>query len=400
MTILNPDLTGFGQKWNRGTNRSANDLFSGCSLYMDDFTVVTFMRRGTGAAQLVYNRSDDGGKTLVPTQYQAGGLTVNDLLAVRVGTLASGAPYYVILENTSSIVRSEDFSLLLHPFDSTWTRTVLGGPTQPVSPAQGLGVRGLNVVVAGSAGGGGNLAFWWSIDGGVTLTQFVPGTGTVTQLSGTQNIVSPEEGVWCYLNNQSGNVWRSTNFGATWAVVANIPQGSASGLLSQSAAIIYLEAEDRMIAVRRGQIAVSLNRGLTWVNKQNLTNPAFSPTDIRQADICGFLDFNNLRGTHFLGAFSIYVAQIVAGTTVKSAWRSVDLGENWTLVDVVGGLADTVQPLMTGAAARNGRGVVNIYNNGDFNQRFWYNESAGPGIGELEVAGLGECSSFGVCPCV
>jgi len=200
-------------------------------------------------------------------------------------------------------------------------------------------------------------------------------TASASRPLGSQTVCTPAAAVWCLINANSGKIFRTTDNGATWsAALHTIAAGNAT--LAALACIFALSAT-RLIAVYKGQVAISDDAGLTWTDKQNLT--LLAPVDVKQAGIGHIASYGVTNGLTVLGGATPYVMEFEPGVRRGAMWRSLDLGETWSLVDAIGGglVEQSTTPQVTGFVARNGRGVIDIYSfKGGYDHRdTWFNPS-------------------------
>jgi hypothetical protein len=120
---------------------------------------------------------------------------------------------------------------------------------------------------------------------------------------------------------------------------------------------------------------VSDDAGLTWASKQNLT--VGNPFSVHQGGVGWINSFGAFNGVTILGAATHYVMDFNAATTRGAMWRSVDLGDVWSLIDSVGGglVTTSVTTAITAFPARSGRGVIDQWNVGTTERKTWYNPS-------------------------
>lgn len=371
-----PDGIGYGQLWTHELAARANTAQPAASVFVDDLRVFAFhLFDGVVVNPMQYDVSVDGGQTfptMNTTPYTPSG---GDVVGARTIRLADGALRFLLLHNGSASISYCD-DLLARPTTSTWnTVTPPGAAGAPV----GFEVNALNVVVAYQDGAS-NLKLAYSTDGGANFT--IAATGVAEVLSGIasyQWLASPTPGVWCLLSMQTGKIYRSTDSGANWgASVKTITPGDV--LLSKIGAIFAVSAT-RLVAIYKGQVSVSDDAGVTWVDKQNLTLVAHSPLDIKQAGIGYVCNFGEIAGLPVLGGASAYLSAFGAETR-GAAWRSTDLGDTWTIVNVVtGGSHGSASVLLTSMIGQAGRGVIDLWNLGAALRDSWYNPSPVPSLG-------------------
>lgn len=360
------DTTGFGRLWTLEPDDRINLIQPTASVYINDLTVYSF--HAGGAQPLVYDVSTDGGVTW-PTQNATAKTATNDVLTARTTRLANGTLRVLLLQNDSKAILYSDTVLTL-PTTSTWTELV---PSGSVGAPNGLEVSGLNAVV-GLQDGGGNLKYAYSLDGGATWLPATTGvTDTVETPFGYQKFASPSALWWFHLNPKSGKIYQSTDGGNNWTgPVKTITAGDAS--LPAIGAILAVSAT-RVVACYKGQVSTAdLAAGVwTWTDQQNLT--VGNPLDVQQGAVGFFANFGLLSGSTVLGAATIYADQFGASTTAGAMWRSTDLGTTWSLINAVGGGKVSIfsSTALTAFAARNGRGVIDLWNVSTTHRNTWTN---------------------------
>lgn len=357
----NPVLA--GTVWNRDTTVRSNGTFPAASVFYDDLTVYAFHVPITGGAfPMAYDLSVNGGVTW-PTTRATLTVVAGDVVGARY--IASLGRFILLLNASQGIAYSDNVITL--PLASTWTSVT---PPGSVGAPVGFEVNGQNVVYCGQDGGG-NIQLAFSTDGGATfLASTTMPADTITTPFGYQIFASPSPGIWCFLNPKSGKIYRSTDSGNNWsAAVTTITAGNVA--LSAVACILAVTAT-RLVAVYKGQVVVSTDAGLTWVAKQNLTLVASSPASIQQASIAALGNYGLPAGQEQLGGLSTFLSTFAAGVTAQAGWRSTDRGENWTIVNVVGGANHgSASVAMTALAARQGRGVADLWNLGAAQRDSW-----------------------------
>jgi hypothetical protein len=398
-----PGVDSYGQKWYiEAAPARLNTIFPASSVYVDDLTVYAFhFFDGSVINPLRYDISTDGGATF-PAAGQNTATAFSpvgsfDVFGSAIITLADGTRRIILLANNSEAIIYSDTVFTL-PGASTWARVQ---PTGNVGAPVGFGVRGLNVVVCGQAGGA-VIALSYSLDGGATFAAASTGIpDTVVTSYGMQLFASPVAHVWCFINPKSGIIYRSADDGVTWSgAIKTITAGNVG---VPTAAAIWAVNATRLVAVYKGQIVTSDDEGLTWTDRQNLTLNPPSTTAINQGDIAHFGSFGLNAGIDVLGAVSAYPHEFNGATTRGAMWRSVDKGTSWSLVDCVGGsnLGGT-NFLVTGFAAQAGRAVMDMREGGGPARTSWYNPNPAPVPAPPAVMGaqlVGACSAFTVCPC-
>jgi hypothetical protein len=388
----------YGQKWRREVAARANTNFPASSVYVSDMEVFAFhLFDGASIKPMQYDVSSDGGETFPVMRKTAFNPAGNDdVFGAALITLADGTRRILLLLNASQAIAYSDTVFTL-PLASTWTQVQ---PTGNTGAPVGFGVRGLNVVVCGQAGGSA-IRLSYSLDGGATFSAAtVPVVGTVLGSSGFQLFASPIAHEWCFLNPQSGSIYRSADDGNTWgAAVTTIVAGNAA---VQTSGAIWAVNATRIVAVYKGQVVTSDDAGLTWTVRQNLTLNPPSTTAIGQGAITHLGSFGINLGVEVLGGVTPYVREFNSLTTRGAMWRSLDLGTTWTLIDAVGGAIEPAGVIVTGFVARNGRGVMDLRDPGSPDRYTWFNPNPPPEPAPPAVMGpqlVGGCSSFTVCPC-
>jgi predicted RecA/RadA family phage recombinase len=366
--LVPPDAS-TGQSWRLELSRVANTVFPAASVCLEgeDLTIYAFHRfDGATINPLRYDVSTDGGQTF-PTMRATSFNPTNDIVSARTVRLASGTLRFVLLENTSQAIAYSD-SILSAPSASTWTEVT---PPGSVGSPLGMEVNGLNVVVM-IQDGGSNLKLAYSTDGGTTFSasSTMP-TDTVTTPLGYQVFAGPTAGVWCLLNPNSGKIYRSTDSGNNWGAAVKTITAGDIGLGAVSA--IFAVNATRVVAVYKGQVSVSDDAGVTWTDQQNLTLVANSPLDIKQGGIGWIANVGLTGGATILSGATNYVMSFGSTVTRQAFWRSLDLGTTWTLVDVHGGglITSATTTRLTAFAAKNGKGVVDIWNSGTTERKTW-----------------------------
>jgi hypothetical protein len=377
LCILNNPILG-GTEWTLEGDTRANLTRSTASVFLDDLTVYAF--HWEFGVAIYYDVSVDGGQTF-PVVHTTSSASFNDVVVAKRLVLADGTTRFLVLLNDNQAVAYSDNVLTL-PNTSTWTRlTPPGSGGAPI----GLEVNGLNVVVAGQDGAA-NLQMAYSVDGGATFlaSTTMPAESTTTSY-GYQVLTSPSAGVWCFISPTSGKIFRSTDSGDHWgAAVATLPTGDAS---LPKVACIFAASATRVVACFQGQVATSDDAGVTWTLRQNLTLPASSPVHVKQGGIGWIASFGAVSSPPVLGGATNYATAFDASTTRGAMWRSVDLGTTWTIVDSVGGGLVSTNPdtRITALVARNGRGVIDIWNSGTTHRNTWH---------ALAVAGTPVCMTL------
>ena len=331
----------------------------------------------TNPGKLDYDVSSDGGQTFPLVRETEVSSEPYNIIGARTIVLSDGTLRVLLLQTLKGILYSDTIVSL--PMASTWTQVALSATS--LIRIVGFEASGLNVLVAGDDLA--DFVVWRSSDGGATFSSpVVVVPESTTAAFGYQIFCSPTADVWCLLNPNSGSIFRSTDNGATWgASVKTITPGNAS--LPKVGAIFAVSAT-RVVAIYKGQVSVSDDAGVTWTDKQNLTVIGLSPVDVKQGGIGYFANFGLRNGVTVLGGVTNYADAFDVNTTRGAMWRSVDLGDTWTLIDAVGGglVTTNASTAITAFPARNGRGVLDLWNIGTGHRDTWFNPSVLSTIGQ------------------
>jgi hypothetical protein len=390
MTLLNPDVTGNGQVWNIGSIPT-DGVVDGCAVILEGAAAYRFRRGGADQYALVYDISDNGGVTWGSTVITAlkdfatvQAAPFNGNVSIANALVIPGTPPVYLIGSGSShtLLRSTDLRV--------WSLITL--PGSGGGAVTSLVRQGDTVGVSGQLSGN-TPAFFLSTDKGLTFGTGVQKDNGLTVIEESKQVLaSPIPNVWLWLG-AGGNIYRSVDNGVTFTSVKTLVAGTVNGY-----AILALD-ERYCVAVIKGQVYTSDDVGATWTARQNLSA---SLGDI------GFLGY---YGNGVVGGLACQLGTFGPTTDAVGAWRSTDYGVTWLPITVHGGMGNAAQGfaalgtstaqlmsfVVSGASALGSASKLATNTLQDIAS--WSNASVGAGIGLLERAGLGECSSFGVCPC-
>jgi photosystem II stability/assembly factor-like uncharacterized protein len=155
------------------------------------------------------------------------------------------------------------------------------------------------------------IGVYRTTDNGNTWTQL-----GATALVGQRLVAVVARGSTLFAASLAGGLFRSTDTGATWALVptsSGLPAGGISTLVEDKSNINRL-----IIAVRTGQILRSDDAGATWINVTTGVTNITAASEVRLA----------------FGPTPVVYASVANGGSLAGVFRSPDLGATWAAMDV------------------------------------------------------------------
>lgn len=358
VTSIATDTLGYGRTFFLAPSASSGSgaTVLSAAIFVDEVNVVGYSF-GTGATLqptggLQVATSNDGGRTWNGATNvgcpSVGGCSSQVRKVVR--TVAS-IPTYIIASvgppaGPAAIARSTS---PIGGFTAVSIATI-------TSASVDVAVQGATVMVVGT-GVGGHFACR-SDDAGATFQPcvLVDATGT-----GSGSIISPSQNIWIASNGTGGDLFRSTDNGATWASV--LLTGGGSGPLTCVSGTVCLFNNSQ----GAGATFRSTDAGVTW------TSPAGSPGAAGSGGT--FCTYGN-NVVDFLQAATASSANPWPTTTTQTTtpgFRSTDGGISWVQVPVTGGVSDgTASRISQCVANTTGRAVLAWQNNALTLNGFYY----------------------------
>lgn len=310
ITSIATDTLGYGRTFflsPSGSTGGANPQST--AFFVDEENVVSFGYGGlTPSGNLRVATSADGGRTwngLTALGCPVGGACQGVLTKV-VRTVASTPTY--LLAGGDNVGDAKVF----HSTSPTggFTSTTVTGIVGAERNTPDLAIQGATVMAYGNSGGTAKACR--SDNAGTTFQPCV----TVSAGVNSGSIVSPAVNIWI-ASDVAGEVWRSTNNGATWVQVLSTAGGPGSFACLSGTVCLWTNGST---------VFRSTDAGATWVN------PAGAPGN--GALFCNYtstvVDIITSAGANF--------PQTATATTTP-AFRSTDGGVSWVQVPVTGGLA-------------------------------------------------------------
>jgi hypothetical protein len=237
---------------------------------------------------------------------------------------------------------------------STWTLETAGGAFAGVAIGQ-IAVDPTNADTAYAAvggytenGTGGNTGIWKTTDGGTTWTNVTAARGLDPQEAWTSVVVDPTSPTTIYaalgdaFNGRNDNaVYRSTDSGSTWSVLANGPLGSSNANVGRIALAVSPAAKTSGKHVLYIAVEDQSTYGLLYFlrsDNADAATPTFTNLTSGTPNFLGGQGWYDIA-VNVDAAGNVYCAGVenYSAGGADNVITSSNLGVTWTDISIVGG---------------------------------------------------------------